>query len=573
LKKRTTLMSAAAVVSLSALLAGCSGGIGADAAARHDSIPNGGTMVQTFPTTFGTNLIPFMDASAYTATAVGYSFDSILQFNRNAVLEGDLVDKWSYSPDRTTIYFWLNPKARWSNGLYVTSKDVELGVDWLASKSYNTTYQGEYGYLVANIKGVPASGYLPDGQTPSGFKILGPREFSISMNQPDAAVLPSQWSGITPLPWYVLGNLPMSQWKSSAFNKMPNIGSGPYIMKGLVPGQSITQVANPYYVFGKPHIETNIWKVVSADVVTGQLASGQVTIAGIQAKDYKKMVALPNISVDVTPSNGFSYLGWRLNNSVYGKEFSNVKFRQAVEYAIDRNALVQAIDKGFGKPENGPLPPINGWYNPALNGTYAYSPAMANKLLDEAGFKIVNGWRTTPGGRPFAPTITISSGDTQIAVEANFLKQYLNAVHINVKISAPINFNTILNELDNDANGKQNIQGFFLAWSLGTDPDPRGLWRSTDNLNLTTIDWSNKKDPAIVENDKLIHLQHTAAAFDYSYRKNILDQWQVLLNQQLPENFLTMDDGLTAYNKSLHGVVFSPYGLLHPYEWYLTPSN
>lgn len=574
MKKHTAMFSAAAVVTLSSLLAGLAGASALAATkhaakhvVKHAAIPNGGTLVQTFPTAFGANLIPFMDASLYTATADAYSFDPLLQFNQNGQLTPDIVQKYWFSPDKKTIYFQINPKARWSNGIYITSKDVELGVDWLASKSYNDTYQGQYGYLVQNIVG--AANPLPDGTTPSGFKILGPREFSMSMKTPDAAVLSSQWAGIDPLPYYVLGKIPMSQWKNSAFNKMPSVGSGPFVNVSIVPGQSITQKANPYYLFGKPHIAYNIWKVISPDVVDGDLASGQVTMAGIQAKDVNKIKQVPNLALSIQPSNGFSYLGWRLNNSVYGKEFSNVKFRQAVEYAINRSALVQAIDKGYGKPENGPLPPINFWYNKALNNTYPYSPAMANKLLNEAHFTIKNGWRTTPGGRPFNPTITISSGDSVIATEATFLKQFLNAVHINVKILPPINFNTIISQLGNDANGKQPIQGFFLGWNLSTDPDPRGLWRSTDNLNATTIDWTNTKDPAVALNDKLIHLQHSAAAFSIPYRQKILNQWQVLLNQQLPENFLTMDDTITAYNKNLHGVVFSPYGALYPNRWYL----
>lgn len=568
--KKSALFSGVAVVSLSALLAGCSGGLGgsqgAAPAVHRAPIHNGGTLVQTFPTSFGTNLIPFLDASLYTATAVGYEFDPILQFNQNGVLIGDLVSSWSFSPDKKTIYFHINPKARWSNGIYVTAKDVQLGVDWLASKTYNVTDQGEYGYLVQNIVG--ASKPLPDGTTPSGFKIINPREFSITMQQPDAAVLPSQLSGITPLPTFVLGRIPMSQWKSSSFNKLPTVGTGPFITTQVVPGQSITQKANPYYLFGKPHIAYNVFKVISPDVVVGDLASGQVDIASILPKDVAKLKAAPNLNIAITPNNGFEYLGWRLNNAQYGSVFSNVLFRQAVEYAINRGALIQAVDKGYGKPENGPLPPINHWYNPALNNAYPYSPAKANALLNQMGMKIKNGWRTMPNGQPFTPTLTISSGNSNLAIDANFIKQFLNAVHINLKVNPPINFNTILNYLNGDANGKQPIQGFLLGWSLGTDPDPRGLWRTTDQLNITTIDWV--KGPGTKLNDQLIHDQHTAAAFSLPYRQKVLYQWQALVSKEMPENFLMMNDTLTAYNKNLHGVTFSPYGNLFPYKWYLS---
>lgn len=568
MKKRSIMMSAAAVLSFGSLLASLGTAASAHTTPKLSGITNGGTIVQTFSTQFGANMIPMLDSSAYTQQILGYQFDTLLSIDQNDHLIGDLVNKWWYSKDRKTIFFQLSPKAKWSNGKPVTIADVKLGIDWLASKSYNNADQGSYGYLVQNIVG--ASNPITDGTTPSGFKQISNSEFSLTMAQPDAAVLGSMWQGIQPLPSFLLGKIPMSKWKSSQYDKFIPVGSGAYIMTQIIPGQSVTMKANPYYVMGVPHISTNVFKVVSPDVVDGDLASGQVTIAGIQHKDYAAMKKVPGLNFTITPNNAFDYLGWRLNNAVYGKEFSNVKFRQAVEYAINRPALINALEKGFATIENGPLPPVNFWYNKALNNAYAFSPAKANQLLDQAGFKIKNGWRTTPGGRPFTPTLTITSGDSQIATEATFIKSFLNAVHINLVVNPPINFNTVLNQLNGDANGKQPIQGFLLAWNLSNDPDPRGLWRATDNLNITSIDWTNTKDPAVVLNDKLIHEQHTAAAFDISYRKNILDQWQTLVSKNMPENFLYDGESIMAYSNKLHGVVFSPYGLLFPYRWYLS---
>ena len=574
MKSKKMALSAAAVMTLSALFAGFGSVGGAYAATAHRApITNGGTMVQTFPTAFGLNFIPFLSTSYYTAQATAYSFDAILRFNRKDQLSADIVNKWWTSPNKLTYYFQINPKARWSNGLYVTTGDVKLGVDWLLSKSYNVTDGGSYGYLLSNVAGVPKSGYLPDGQTPSGFKILGPREFSVTLKQADAAALPANLAAITPLPTYILGKIPMSQWKGTPFDRHPWIGSGPFITTSIVPGQSITQKANPYYVLGRPHIAQNVWKVISVDVVNGDLASGQVTMAGIHAIDAAQMKKVPNLNLSVVPTNGFDYLGWRLNNATFGSVFSQTKFRQAVEYALNRPAMIKALYDGYGTVENGPLPPINFWYNKALNGAYAYNPAKANALLNSIGMKIKNGWRTMPNGQPFTPTLTISSGDATIQRQADFIQSFLQAVHINLKVNPPINFNTILNQLNSDANGKQPIQAFLLAWSLSNDPDPRGLWRSTDNLNTVTIDWTNPKDPAIQLNDKLIHESHGTAAYNINYRIATLNKWQALLSQQLPENFLFDQSTVTAYNKNLHGVVFTPYGNLDPQKWWLSTGK
>ncbi len=577
MKKKSILFSATAVVTLSALLAGCGGSTSSGGGTNQATAPttpvNGGTIVQTFPTAFGLNFIPYLSISEYTFQAWVLQFESILQYNQKDQLIGDLVDKWTVAPSKKMYTFYINPKARWSNGTPITAQDVQLGVEWLVSESYNVADGGAYGYMLSDIVGVPSSGYLPDGQTPSGFKIVNSHEFTISLQHADAAVLTSDLAGIVPLPSSVLGKIPMSQWKGSAFDKKPTVGSGQFIMTSLIPGQSITQKANPYYVFGKPHIEYNVWKVISTDVVDGDLASGQVTIAAIHAIDAAKMKQLSNLTVNVEPSNGFDYLGWRLNNAEYGSVFSHVRFRQAVEYALNRPAMIKALYDGYGTVENGPLPPINFWYNQALNSTYAYNPEKSNQLLNSLGMTIKNGWRTLPNGQPFTPTLTISSGDATIQRQADFIQQYLQQVHINLKILPPINFNTILNQLNGDANGKQPLQAFLLAWSLGNDPDPRGLWRSTDHMNVTSIDWTNTKDPAIQQNDQLIHEQHSRAAFNQQYRINILNQWQQLLNQQMPENFLFDQNIVTAYNKNLHGVIFSPYGTMFEYKWWVSSSS
>ena len=567
--KRQAVFSALSVITLTALVAGAGGGLANAKAVRPERVSSRQSAITiALPSAFGPNLIPALDSSLYTANITNYQFDPILNVNPQDQLIGDIVKTWSYSPDKKTIYFHIDPLARWSNGQPVTAQDVELGVDWLASKTYNTTDNGEYSYEVNSIVG--AAKPIPDGTTPSGFKIINAHEFSLTTYNVDATNLSANLQFIQPLPYFALGKIPMSQWKSSAFNKLPSVGDGPYIVKSVVPGQSVTMTANPYYLHGKPLIETTIYKVVSPDVVVGDLVSGQVNMSGIHPKDVTKLKGVPGVSVNDSPTNGYSFLGWRLNNAVYGKEFSNVKFRQAVEYAINREAIVQAIDKGYGKPENGPLPPVNFWYNKALDNTYSYSPAKANQLLDQAGFKIKNGWRTTPSGQAFTPTLTISTGDTNIQIEANFIQQYLKAVHIDVLVLPAIDFNTLLNQLNNDANGKQPVQGFFMAWSLGSGPqDPRPLWLSGAAFNTTTQDWQTPKS-VLAQSDKLLNEQASAASYSDNYRKRVLDQWQVLMNQQMPTNFLTMDDTLTGYSSNLHGVVFTDLGTFYPWKWYFT---
>ncbi|MCY0875841.1 MAG: ABC transporter substrate-binding protein [Firmicutes bacterium] len=576
MKKRTGLISAAAVLSLSALLAGCSGATASDAAstAKHSAIPNGGTIVQTVSSSLGVNFIPLLDSSEYNQNVTSSMFDSILTVNPQNQLMGDLANMPTVSKNGLTYTFTLKPSAKWSNGQRITSKDVELGVDWLASKTYNNPPDdGSYGSFVQAIVG--GSNPLPDGKTPSGFKTLGAYKFSITVQKADPTELGSNLAFITPLPSSVLGKIPMSKWMTSSFNKKPTVGSGAYVIQSIVPNQSVTMKANPYYVFGEPHITNSIIKVISPDVVVGDLVSGQVTMATVHAQDFIKLKNNPSLAENSEPANGYDFLGWRQNNVTYGKEFRNVKFRQAVEYAINRVALGDALDKGYFTVTNGPFPEGVSYFDKTLSNAYAYNPEKANELLNEAGFLInkKTGFRMTPGGRPFNPTLTYASGDSNTQEMAQFVKQFLGAVHINLKLLPPINFQQQINEMNNDSNGKQPIEGFLEGWDLGSGPqDPRPLWLSTAPFNTTVQDWET---PASVlkENDTLLAEQASLKAYNPVYRQNILNQWQVLWNSQEPTNQLIADNSLTVYSKNLHGVVFSSLGDFYPWKWYLTPSN
>lgn len=574
MKRTKSMVSAIAVMSLSALLAGCSGGVASAAApVAHKTAPQyGGTLSVALPDAWQPDLIPYLASSAYSQNIWSNQFLPMIGMDPNGKLGTDtgVVDKWTISPDKKTYTFWINKKAMWSDGLHVTAKDVQLGVDWLASKSYNGPLQGIYGYLVQNIVGATAP--ITDGTTPSGFKIINPYEFQITTIAADAAVLNSQLSLITPLPYFVLGKIPMATWNKIPFDTTPNVGDGPWVTSKVVQGESVVQTANKYFMWGKPYIPTYEFQVIKTALTPGDLAKGTLTAAAIEPKYVAGLKRYQNLKMNISTGYGYTYLVWRLNNVTYKKEFDNVNFRQACEYAINRPAYIKAFEKGYGTPQNGPLPDVSVWYDQALKNQYPYNPGKANQLLDQAGFKIgKNGWRMTPGGRPFQPTITYPTGSQTIAEETQAIATFLRAVKIDVKINPPIDFNSILKMQDNDANGKQPLQGFVegVSFSGVPDPDPRGAFGSKDSFNLTTWDWSYP-DKWTALNDKLIAEQHGVKAFNFAYRKNIIDQWQTVYNDRLPMIFLTNVDAITAYQSNLQNVNINALGWFYPWKMYFS---
>ncbi len=557
--------------SLSILLAGC-GTSGSTSSAGNNTTSsagtpvNGGTLTLAQGTKYDDQFIPDMDASLYTMNITQMAFDPLLNIDNKMNFVPDLVQSYSWSNDKKTLTMTLDPKANWTDGQPVTSADVLFTMNYLASKVYNTTLQGQYGYLVGPVKG---SSKIMNGTATSfaqtgGFTQVNDKTFELHFDKPDAAVLYADIASIQPVPSHILKDIPIAQWQTSSFNKMPTVTDGAYKFTQVNGQDNVQMTANANYFRGNPHITNLVIKTVTPDVLPGELANGDVQMnidsGAIKPQDVSKLKQIPGLTVKPIVDNGFSYLGLKL----YKPEFQNVKVRQAIEYALNRPQMIQGIMKGYATPVSGPLPPVSWAYATPQDGMnlYNYNPTQANQLLDEAGWKKgANGMRIDPStGQEANLHLSYSSGNPTTQAEAVAIQQYLQAVGLKVTLDSPMDFNTLAQKVETN---DKSIQMWLMAWSLSVDPDPRGLWDSTDAMNFER--W---KDP---HNDQLIADTWGAKAFDQSYRKQAFINWQLYVNQQMPLNFLWARDDIYAYSNKLHIPAndWSSAGVLNPQQWWL----
>jgi len=568
--RKAALSSIALAASLTVLLAGCgtsnSTPVTNTTTTGGSSTPvNGGTLTIGQGTKFDDQLIPDIDSSLYTANVYGFAYDSLLMNDKNLNFIGDLAKSWSWSADKKTLTMTLQPNLKWSDGQPITSADVLFTINYLASKDYNTTLQGQYGYLVGSIVGANriGAGKATSFDKTGGFTKVSGSSFSLNFHNVDAAVLWSQIASIQPLPEHALKGIPIKDWGTSSFDKMPTVVSGPFEFTKVNGSDSVEMAPNANYWQGKPHIAKLVIKTVSEDVAPGLLANGSVDfmLNGLKPTDYTKLQQLPGITVKKLPENGFNYLGLKL----YQKEFQDVRVRQAFEYALDRNTMVKGIDKGLATPISGPLPPVSWAAATTTDGMnpYNYSPSKANTLLDQAGWKKgSNGFRVDPvTGKEADLHLEYSSGSPVTEAEAVSIQQYLGAVGVKVTLDAPLDFNALVKKVEND---DKTLYMWLMAWSLSADPDPRGLWDSTDAMNFPR--WKD------AQNDKLIGATWNAAAFDKATRKQAFVAWQLYVNKQLPYIFLWAPDNLWAYDSHVNIPAndWNVYGPFNSQQWWVT---
>lgn len=549
---KVTMATVALAASASILVAGCGLGHSNNSSAspvktvaNAATVQNGGVMTIGQATKWEDEFVPNLDGSLYTQNIVGLQFDSLLNTDNKLNFIPWLAQKWKWSNDHKTLTMWLQPNANWSDGQPITSADVLLYLNYMGSKAYNTTLQGEYGYLVSPFVGSAAiaKGTQTSFAATGGFTQISDKEFELHFSTADAASLTNYVAGITPLPSHILGNIPFSQWLDMSYDKQPTVVSGPFIATSVQGETGVTLTANKNYWKGAPHLAGIDMEYVSQAVEPGLLTSGKLDLAlnGIQAPDFLKLEKISNVTTVKVPELGFDYLGLNENASPL---FKNVTFRQAVQYGTDRAAMIQGIEKGLASPINTALPNISWAYNPAGINPYNYNPAKAESLLKSMGYKMGKDGYFQKSGKDLSFQLTYSQGsaaDTQIA---DLLQQNMKQIGIKLVVNSPIDFNTLFNDLES-ATANKKIQGWIAGWSLSTDPDPRGLWGSTDAYNLEH--WVDKKDDQYIK-----ETWANPADFNPVNRGKSFAAFEKEVNAQVPLNFLYEPDTLFALSKNVN---------------------
>ena len=199
--------------------------------------------------------------------------------------------------------------------------------------------------------------------------ITGDRRIEIKLKETDPEFLSNLTIGIVP--------------KNNPDREGNPIGSGPFRIESYNPQQNITLVKNPHYrTAGLPKLD-RVTGVFSADynALYTSLAGGNINGAMVPGDIMEKLV---QSNYDVTESYSNSIQLLALNNAV--KPFDDVRVRQAVNFAVNKQEIIDTAFYGRGRPTGSPLiPGLALYYNETLRDPYPYNTARARALLAEAG--------------------------------------------------------------------------------------------------------------------------------------------------------------------------------------------
>lgn len=474
---------------------------------------------------------PFQGIFSYALYEDAYDGD-LLSFASNSLFETDgdflLTDEGIASmeskpaekegePNIVTIK--IREGVKWSDGEPLKIEDLILPYEIIAHADYTGV---RYGEELLNIIGVEEY-HNGTADTISGLKKIDETTLEIHMKQISPA-LASGGDGLWTYaePSHIIGDVPVADLvEHDAVRKNP-VTLGAFVIDRIVPGESVQYKANEHYWKGKPKVDGVIVKVVPPASIAKALEAGEYDLAlSFGSAQYPEIENLTNIDILARPELYYSYLGFKVGKwdsetkavvtDLENSKMGDVNLRQAMAYALNVEEVTEVFYDGLRERANAIMPPVfKSYYNPELEG-YKYDPEKANQLLDDAGFKDVDGdgFREDKDGKPLEIKFATMSGDDVAEQIAAFWLQNWKEVGLNVVFTdgRTLEFNSFYDRVQAD---DPNIDIFMAAWGVGTNPSQISTYGLNAQYNFSRYT-SESLQQTLLNMD-------SPDAFDASYR-------------------------------------------------------
>ena len=354
------------------------------------------------------------------------------------------------------------------------------------------------------------------------------------------------------LPQHIWEHVSPTAAASSYGNRPPIIGSGPFETVSYVKGSYIEMVRNPYWWGPKPTIGTIYFETYqNADTMVSDLTKGKIDGAwGIPVAEFKQLQSVKGVKAIAYPYYAFDDLefnSYDKSSSLGNPVLRDPKFRQALNYAIDKQRLCDLAYDGLAQPGTTILLP-NTWVNPdyhwqpPASQAYTFDLAKANQLLTAAGYPLKNGVRLNKQGKPIVLRLETPTDTPAEQIETKLIAGWLQQLGLTIKLSV-VDSGALESDMTN-AHGSAWAPNFDLVtWGLTGNYD---AGQTMDYFTTSQFGLNNDYYWSNAQYDKLALEQ--ASAVDPQQRQAIIWQMQEIMYQQTPNVVLTYPDNLEAVN-------------------------
>lgn len=524
-------------------------------------------------------LNPLIAADTRSREVIGVMQADLVHINRSTQLtEPALARSWKISPDGLQYTLVLRQGLSFSDGQPLDADDVLFTFKVYLDENVHAPQRD-----LLIVGGKPITVRKTDAQT-IVFQL--PKTYGVGERLFD---------GLAILPRHLLEKA-YQEGRLEQFGALTGAphqwaGLGPFRLKEYVAGQRLVLERNPYYwkVDTKgnrlPYLDELIFVFVpNADAQVLKFQSGETDlISQVGAENFSVLSRQPRgyTMVDAGPGLEYNFVFFNLNAAGEKtspemlhkqKWFREVKFRQAVSAAVDREAIVRLVYQGRGMPLWGLVTPGNKRWGNTVIPHPARSLDRARALLKEAGFTWGNGsvgeaTLFDSDGKPVEFSILTSSSNADRAKMAALIQDDLKQLGMRVQV-VPLEFRSLLDRVTQTKEYDACVMGIA---SFDADPNSDiNVWLSSGGMHLWNPSQTQPATAWEAEMDRLIEEQMSARTF--TQRKKPYDRLQEILFENQPMIFLASPDILVGAKNTVgnfHPAALEPYILWNVEQLYL----
>lgn len=464
--------------------------------------------------------------------ATSLMFLPLVELDSELNFEGMLADSITTEDNRNFVVH-INEDAVWSDGTPITAEDVEYTALRLASPVIANTAMMYYVF-----EGVGDDGFVEEGATSvDGIKVLDEKTIRFTTKEPmSLTTFQSSYARyLMTLPKHVIEQYSEAELSTAEWFTKPDVISGPFFVTDYDVDHYISYEVNPDYWRGAPKIDKLNIKIVEGSQLYAGLKSGEIditqqTMSDIPIEDYESIEALENVEV--------VYGSAVTNQSMFIQtaNVSDVKVRQAMLYAIDREQILEQLLKGHGEIVDGFLSSASPFFDESITPV-SYEPEKAKQLLKEAN------WDESRKLKFY-----INSGDSIFVNAAMIIAAQWEAVGIKTEIQT-VDFATLM---DVSGTGEFDILAVQytyppvdpyvdMAWLLGGE----GSWTGYGDAAI---------DKALADTQLTSDIEETTQLYSYVNKK---------VQEDVPMISAYVISAQGAVSKRLTGATPSVYGFFN----------
>jgi len=479
----------------------------------------GGTYVEGVVGQLGSLNPLFGEATAGPNDLDALLFEPLVRVLPTGTVQARLASRWEVSPDGRSYSFTVRPNARWSDGTPVTADDVVFTVRTVQDPQFpGALLNQSWKDIIATAIDAGHVRFALPGHN-AGFLA----------NLELLDIVPS----------HLLAGKSMAELASASPNLNP-VGTGPFRMVGNL-GDRIQLERNPF-AWRRPWLNSmTIRSFPSQTAALDALDRGQIDgLANLTPSGAAQERA--NRQVSVLSTSTYQYAELLFNLKAEAPYFQDVKVRQAIARAIDRPAIIRDVLGGQAVPADSPIPRSITWAYDGAAQQPAHDATAAAKLLDDAGWTLVNGVRTK-GATSLSFGLTVSSDVPPYERVAEKVATQLAEVGIVAQLR-PVTTASLIHDYLNP----RSFDMTLTAFDNGPDPDVYSFWHSSQS-HTGGFNFAGMKKNVFIDGD----LEDGRNTLDLKARAKAYATFQEDFAKEIPAVFLYSPRYVIAVNRRIHG--------------------